>query len=73
VNFARQAVKIIAKERESKALLNWLDTGILEDPEHSGDKAEHLPVIDRPFRWRVEGGEYGYPPDSIGQEPGNNT
>jgi hypothetical protein len=37
VKFARDAVKVIARERESKALPNWLNTDILEDPEVISD------------------------------------
>jgi hypothetical protein len=73
VNFARQAVKVIADERHSRALLNWLENGVLEDPDQVGDKAERLPKISHPFAWRILDGELKYPPGSIGQEAENNT
>jgi hypothetical protein len=73
VHFARQAVKVIADKCQSKALLNWLENGILEDPDQAGYKAERLPIISHPFAWRILDGELEYPPGSIGQEREKNT
>jgi hypothetical protein len=72
VRFARHAVKAIAHERDSKALLNWLVTGSLEDPEQIGDKTKRLPEISHPFWWRIENGEHRYPSASIGQGASHN-
>ena len=73
VDFAHQAVKSIAEARKSKALLNWLDTGILQDSESTIPQDEHLPKIKSPFAWRVLYGDLSYPPQSIGQGTNNNT
>jgi hypothetical protein len=49
VKSARDAVEAIARERESKALLNWLNTGILEDPEVISDNTMDMLEVSRSF------------------------
>jgi hypothetical protein len=56
VKFACDAVEAIARERESKALLNWLNTAILEDPEVISDNTMDMPELSRPFSSKLKMG-----------------